>query len=235
MIRQAALAGGNASTMANLLGPFIQQLNSLNLTYIYETTDHSGFYDYYQHYNTAEYPTNATVGSRLVQRSVVEDEAQLQDLMAVVRSITQTKSFTVQVNGQAANVSHTRAGNLPGSNALLPAWRDSLFHMIIAVSFDATISENDLLRIQAQLNDWKDQLKAVMPGGGAYLNEATYDNPDWKRDYYGVNYNDLLAIKKKHDPQFALWSRPSVGSNLVWTIAQDGRLCAKGNRSTSVR
>lgn len=231
VIRQAALTDGDASTMAGLLEPFIRELDGLNLTYTYEITDHPGFYQHYQYYNTAAYTTNATVGSRLIQRSMVEDDTQLQDLMAVVRSITSTTSLAVQVNGEAANVSHARAGNMPGSNAVLPAWRDSLFHMIIAVSFDAAAPDDELQRIQAQLNEWQNQVKAIAPdgGGGAYMNEATYDNPDWKLDYYGANYDSLLAIKKKYDPEFALWSRPSVGSDLVWAVGEDGRLCATGN------
>jgi FAD/FMN-containing dehydrogenase len=236
VIRQAALTGHDATYMAEILDPFIQELDSLNLTYAYETTNHPGFLEYYQYYNAVEYPTNANVGSRLIQRSAIEDETQLQDLMAVIKSITSTTSMTVQVNGQAANVSHAHIGTTSGSNAVLPAWRDSLFHLIIAVSFDAAASEEELQRIQAQLNDWQNQIKAISPSndGGAYMNEATYDNPDWKHDYYGENYNNLLAIKKKYDPGFALWSRPSVGSDLVWAVGQDGRLCATGSGSTII-
>ncbi|CAO2655081.1 Nn.00g118140.m01.CDS01 [Neocucurbitaria sp. VM-36] len=236
VIRQAALVDGDTSAMAELLGPFLHELDSLNLTYSYEMTDHRGFYEYYQYYNAAAYPTNATVGSQLIQRSMMEDETQLQNLIAVVRSITSTTWVAVEVNGQAANVSHARAGNLPGSNAVLPAWRDSSFHMIIAVSFDAAALDDELQRIQAQLNEWQDQVKAIAPSGdgGAYMNEATYDNPDWKRDYYGANYDALLTIKEKYDPGFALWSRPSVGSDVVWTVAQDGRLCTNANGSAIV-
>lgn len=227
IIRQAALTGGDATAIARIMEPFIQELNNAGLKYTFETTEHRGFYEYYKHYNAAEYPTNATVGSRLIQRSAIEDDSRLQDLIAVLRSITSENSLAVQVNGQAANVSHARVGNAPGSNAVLPAWRDSLFHMIIAVSFDADATNEELQKIQAELNKWQNQVKAVAPddGGGAYMNEATYDNPDWKSDYYGVNYDALLGVKEKYDPGFALWSRPSVGSDMVWTVAQDGRLC----------
>jgi FAD/FMN-containing dehydrogenase len=225
-VRQAALTGGTATDIAGIMAPFIQELKSAGLQYIFETTEHRGFYEYYKHYNAAEYPTNATVGSRLIQRSTVQDDSRLQDFIAVVRSIAGQKNLAVQVNGQAANVSHSRAGNTPGSNAVLPAWRDSLFHMIIAVSFNAAASNEELQYIQERLNNWQDQVKGVDPdNSGAYMNEATYDNPDWKKDYYGANYGALLVIKEKYDPRYVLWSRPSVGSDISRSMAQDGRLC----------
>jgi hypothetical protein len=97
--------------------------------------------------------------------------------------------------------------------------------MIIAVSFNAAASNEELQYIQERLNDWQDQVKAADPdNSGAYMNEATYDNPDWKKDYYGAIYGALLAIKEKYDPGFALWSRPSVGSDIGRNVAQDGRL-----------
>lgn len=231
VIRQAAIIGRDATYMAKLLDPFIQELDRLKLEYTYKTTDHPGFLEWYQYYNTVEYPTNIHVGSRLIQKSAVEDERQLQDLISKVQSIASTTSMTVHVNGQAANVSHVHTGTTPGSNSVLPAWRGSLFHMIIAVYFDEAPSNEELQRIQVQLNEWQSQIKAITPSGegGAYMNEATYDNPDWKHDYHGVKYDSLLDTKKKYDPGFALWSRPSVGSDLVWAVAQDGRLCTTGN------
>jgi hypothetical protein len=99
--------------MADIMAPFVQELKSAGIQYVFETTEHRGFYEYYKHYNAAEYPTNATVGSRLIQRSTVEDDSRPQDFMAVVRSIAEQKNLAVQVNGEAANVSHSRAGIRP--------------------------------------------------------------------------------------------------------------------------
>ncbi|KAH9203095.1 hypothetical protein DL95DRAFT_472707 [Leptodontidium sp. 2 PMI_412] len=78
--------------------------------------------------------------------------------------------------------------------------------------------------LQAQMNDNQDQLKLLTPGGGAYMNEGIFDNPDWKRDYYGTNYEKLLDVKKKYDPSFILHGLASVGSD-HWVAASDGRLC----------
>ncbi|KAI1081714.1 hypothetical protein F5B20DRAFT_535046 [Whalleya microplaca] len=224
VIRFATLTDSNASALSSALDPFIHELQTLNLAYTFETVDHSTYYEHFQYYTTAAYVTNDVVGSRLVQRSTVQNS--LPDLMATIRSITATTSLSVQVNGETANVSHARAGNAPDSNAVLPAWRDSLYHLMLAVSFDAAAPDDELERIQAQLNEWQDQIKVITPGGGAYMNEATYDNVDWKVDYYGANYDKLLGIKEKYDPDFTLWAHTSVGSDSYWAVAEDGRLCA---------
>ncbi|KAH0391610.1 hypothetical protein KCU89_g14337, partial [Aureobasidium melanogenum] len=62
-------------------------------------------------------------------------------------------------------------------------------------------------------------------GGGTYMSEATYDNPNWKPDYFGANYQRLLSIKNKYDPQRLFWANTAVGSDDYWRPAVDGRLC----------
>lgn len=58
----------------------------------------------------------------------------------------------------------------------------------------------------------------------AYLNEADFKQPNWQRTFYGDNYADLLAIKRKYDPKGVFWGPTAVGSE-SWEVAQDGRLC----------
>ena len=67
-------------------------------------------------------------------------------------------------------------------------------------------------------------LKAITPGGGAYLNEADADEPDWKEAFYGEKYGRLEGIKKKWDDKDFFYARTGVGSE-VWQEMVDGRLC----------
>lgn len=84
-------------------------------------------------------------------------------------------------------------------------------------------------------------LKQLAPDSGAYVNEADPSNPEWKHDYFGANYDKLLEVKNKYDPEGVFWCKPCVGWDqweiqngptdedvLEWGIGQGaGRLCQK--------
>ncbi|WYZ41092.1 hypothetical protein EsH8_IV_001433 [Colletotrichum jinshuiense] len=225
----ATLPGGNASVVADALDPFIQELSRLKVVpSAYETSDRISFYEHYEHYTGAPpygpYTTNDVIGGRLIQRSTVEHNAT--NLVSVLRDIVNSGLPSIRVNGIAANVTHARAGNKPGTNAVLPAWRDSLYWLNIDVLFDPTSSVSTIQDIQAQVNGFQDRLKPLTPGGGSYMNEGTFDNADWKADYYGANYDELLRVKRTYDPEFILYAHTSVGADEV-TVASDGRICKK--------
>ncbi|KAI0179037.1 hypothetical protein GGR52DRAFT_569941 [Hypoxylon sp. FL1284] len=222
----ATLPGAAKSDMAKILDPFIQTLKQRNLPYTYSTTGSSNFYGHLSQYTPdlpyGDYTTNALLGGRLIPRSTVQHN--LTALIATIRNITNTGTSQFRVNGAASNLSHERVGNKPDSNAILPAWRDSLYWLNMDVYIDTEGSIEAMETLQAKMNENQDQLKVITPSSGAYMNEATYDNPDWKEDYYGVNYDRLLDIKKHYDPSFLLYGPASVGSD-HWAVASDGRLC----------
>ena len=225
----ATLPGGNASVVADALSPFLKELDRLKVTpSAYETSDRSSFYEHYEHYTGnmpyGPYTTNDVIGGRLIQRSTVEHNTT--NLVAVLRDIVNYGLPSVRVNGIAANVTHARAGNQPGANAVLPAWRDSLYWLNIDVLIDPVSSVAAIQDVQAQVNGFQDWLKPLTPGGGSYMNEATFDNVDWKADYYGENYDKLLQVKKAYDSDFVLYAHTSVGADEM-TVASDGRICRR--------
>ncbi len=55
-------------------------------------------------------------------------------------------------------------------------------------------------------------LRDVTPAGGAYLNEADFFEPDWKRSFYGPHYDRLLAIKRSYDPGNLFSVHHGIGS-----------------------
>lgn len=67
-------------------------------------------------------------------------------------------------------------------------------------------------------------LAALTPNGAAYLNEADFQQPNWKEVFYGANYNRLNSIKAKYDPLDRFYALGAVGSDR-WTEKTDGRLC----------
>lgn len=50
------------------------------------------------------------------------------------------------------------------------------------------------------------------PGGGSYSNEGNYFQKGWQTEFWGANYDRLLAIKKKYDPTNLFHVHKGVGS-----------------------
>ena len=68
-------------------------------------------------------------------------------------------------------------------------------------------------------------LAKLLPGGGStYLNEGDFREPKWQKVFYGVNYETLVKIKNKYDPDSIFWGRTAVGSG-NWEETDDKRLC----------
>ena len=227
----ATLPGGVQSDMKTALEPFVQDLKKLNVSLIsYNTTEHKDFYDHYEYYKFPPeiYATNNSLGGRLIQPSTVKNN--LTGLINVFREIVTDPAFPEnRISAISLNVTHDRVGNAPGSNAVLPAWRNALYTLNVAIGYHPDVPPEELRAVQARINAWQALFNPLTPGGGGYMNEATFDDPDWKMDYFGENYDALLRIKNKYDPKFALWQHTSVGADAYWEVAEDGRLCRVGS------
>lgn len=67
-------------------------------------------------------------------------------------------------------------------------------------------------------------LESLTPGGGSYLNEGDFRQPNWQQAFYGEHYEALTAVKDKYDPEQIFYGLTAVGSDR-WAIQEDGRLC----------
>ncbi|MBV9621901.1 MAG: FAD-binding oxidoreductase [Gammaproteobacteria bacterium] len=56
------------------------------------------------------------------------------------------------------------------------------------------------------------ELRRVAPEAGSYVAESNYFNPRWQRDFFGTNYPQLAAIKRRYDPQGVFFVHHGVGS-----------------------
>ncbi|KAG8163139.1 hypothetical protein KVR01_007617 [Diaporthe batatas] len=211
------------------LMPLKAELNALNVTLINDSAALSDNYaDWFDTWAAPlQYSTHNGVGGRLISRAAVQDNATA--VVAVFRDMIENSPGLsgIGINGLAVNVTQARVGPAaaPGANAVLPAWRDALFQLNFGYTHAADADWDVLSTGQAWLNEKQDQLRALTPGGGTYMNEATFDNANWKEDYFGSNYARLQAIKNKYDPQGLLWAEAAVGSDITWVVAADGRLC----------
>lgn len=69
-------------------------------------------------------------------------------------------------------------------------------------------AERAAARIEACMNE----LRAVAPGGGAYVSESNYFEKGFQQSYWGSNYPRLAGIKKKYDPDGLFIVHNGVGS-----------------------
>ncbi|KAI0401351.1 FAD-binding domain-containing protein [Xylaria palmicola] len=223
----ATLPGGRQSDIETALDPFIQEMKDIGLPLLhYNTTFYPNFYAHFQHYTFPPeiYSINNTVGGRLIQRSTVQDR--LPELVGVFREISESTDFPAnRISGNTFNATRKRIHQALGRNSVLPAWRDALYTLNIGIGYSAEATPAELRATQQQVNKWQQLFSSITIGGGAYVNEATFDNPNWKEDYFGKNYDKLLEVKKKYDPNFTLWQHTSVGADAYWEVARDGRLC----------
>jgi len=56
------------------------------------------------------------------------------------------------------------------------------------------------------------ELRKLAGNAGAYVAESDYFERDWQRSYWGDNYERLLAVKRKYDPDGLFFARHGVGS-----------------------
>ncbi|KIY43102.1 hypothetical protein FISHEDRAFT_54183 [Fistulina hepatica ATCC 64428] len=92
--------------------------------------------------------------------------------------------------------------------------------------FTSTSTLEQLQEVQETVTYKVDPIiRAHAPQGGAYLNEADFNSPYWKEDFDGVNYNTLLAIKDKYDPNRLLCGSLAVAVGDRWSVQDDARLC----------
>lgn len=57
-----------------------------------------------------------------------------------------------------------------------------------------------------------------------YLSQGDFRQPNFKKVFYGSNYDALRKIKAKYDPNSVLYGKTNVGSD-EWREREDGRLC----------
>jgi hypothetical protein len=163
--------------------------------------------------------------SRLFPVQNFNDPALFKPTMAAIR---QSVEAGYRFHGLHFRPSLDKAG-YPGTAAIIPAWRNSIMH---ADSFDsfsmrgktaAEISES-----RARHNIYMDKIRAVTPGGGAYINEADVQEPNWQDSFFGGTYERLAKIKKEVDPWNLFWAPSTVGSEAYAVRTEDGKFTQNG-------
>ncbi|TFK91561.1 FAD-binding domain-containing protein [Polyporus arcularius HHB13444] len=91
-----------------------------------------------------------------------------------------------------------------GATSVTPAWRDSIWHVPLSAAWNYDTTKEEKQAILAGLSAAVDPLRAITPGSGAYQNEADVHEPNHAESFWGANYNQLVEIKQKYDPDHLL-------------------------------
>lgn len=216
--------GASVQQTAQLLAPFTKYLTAQNISYSLNVTS-LPFLDHYHTYiglfSFEAFSIARLIDGRLIPRSVIKHNNAA--LNSAFRKIVESSPFIVVII--PLNVGHSTRQKPVIPNAVLPAWRDALFIVLILSAWDFTASKSAEAKIMDLLTTvLEPSLKVLTPGSGTYLNEGNFQDPDWKEDFYGANYDALRAIKAKYDPWDLFYAPTGVGSD-AWSVAADGRLC----------
>jgi hypothetical protein len=68
---------------------------------------------------------------------------------------------------------------------------------------------------RARVNAAMQVIRDATPGAGSYVNETDYFVPDWQHELWGENYDKLLAVKRRVDPDNLFTCHHCVGSEGV--------------------
>ncbi|RFU32605.1 hypothetical protein B7463_g3715, partial [Scytalidium lignicola] len=186
--------------------------------FIMNTTTYRSFYDWFQNNNG---PDNAgidmAVGSRLLDEKALT--ANLTALKVTLQNSIPPGSVgsAYLVSGKGVRDAKPRGG----SNAVLPAWRESLVHYVIGVSWTP---QNETEKAQQQnllTNTYVKALRDLAPNTGSYVNEADANEPHFQKTFWGTNYPRLLKIKREIDPDDVLWCTPCVGNDRWHLVGND--------------
>ena len=206
------LFGPNLTTtqIHTILEPLLQKLTELRFPFKYNTTTYSSYYDAFNNaFRT--WTIGAVLSSRLIPRDTIEQDGE--KFVATERKLWDLGSTTVHLTFNA-NPQH--AGFTP-NNAVLPAWRQSDIHMVATLGPENG-AKNYSLMVEQQANLTNIALPALYdlaPDSGAYINEGDAFDPNWKVNFFGVNYDRLLQVKQKWDPHNVFWVKAGVGSDAL--------------------
>ncbi|RYP09071.1 hypothetical protein DL764_001492 [Monosporascus ibericus] len=206
--------------------PLAAKLEARNSSELYITisyTQHATYAEFYHTYHQDEGATGGLmqIASRFFDAKALargEALAEMLNTTAVAPPPAQLAINTLEVYGSPFG-----AVGQDGS-AANPAFRNAIANMNTYLTYDDATPAGQVQGLIDVINAKEEALKALAPDTGSYGNVANIYNAEWKRDFFGDVYEELLDVKAKYDPLSIFYCRTCVGSD-AWEEDEDGRLC----------
>ncbi|KAF1972051.1 hypothetical protein BU23DRAFT_469638 [Bimuria novae-zelandiae CBS 107.79] len=114
--------------------------------------------------------------------------------------------------------------------ALHTSWRSAYWHFIATGAIVDSISAGSPKQALQQAAAWYEEVEEPMwrkwaLESAAYMNETNPYNSNFKKDFYGSNYEALQEVKQRYDPEDSLFVLAGVGSDGWNYDLQTGKLC----------
>jgi hypothetical protein len=151
---------------------------------------------------------SSMLSSRLMPRHLFVSSSLIASLVdAVIHGIETAQNLISTSGTQVVFETPLRNPDINRKTSAHPAWRDALWHVINVAEWEKPLSPATLKEVSIGFLDLLEPAKALTPGGGAYMNEASYEEPEWQQVFFGDNYPRLLEVKKRYDPDhvFDCW------------------------------
>ncbi|EKG11535.1 FAD linked oxidase [Macrophomina phaseolina MS6] len=148
--------------------------------------------------------------------------ATLQGLAAagITPAIFQTTPVKYRSSEGGSNYNSSSA-----ASSVHPGWRDSYWLVGGSTQWAWNATLEQRAGVAASLQRATADLAALAPDGGAYPNEADPWTPDWRAQFWGPHYAELLAIKREYDPYGLLRCWKCVGFEEEDVTAAGGDKC----------
>ncbi|KAH8585894.1 hypothetical protein B0O99DRAFT_679122 [Bisporella sp. PMI_857] len=201
------------SELRELLGPTLAALNQSGIPYSSYFARYYTFLDAYSAMNPLEPVTDGNMGAYLLPRDLVTCETNASALTDLLDTLV--TGTGIVTGGVSLNVARGQDITQAVANSVNPAWRTAIHYFAFGPPYNRTSLSANVDAWNLITNVYGPGLDALVPGGmSSYLNEANPIDPDWKQVFYGDNYNRLLDIKDRYDPNSILYGLTVVGATV---------------------
>ncbi|KIJ42536.1 hypothetical protein M422DRAFT_170983 [Sphaerobolus stellatus SS14] len=174
----------------------------------------SSFFSIFADDNSAGIGEPLALSSRLIPTSVVNDTSTREDLLDALIDAERTSPGVRLLKVSPFNYkSSTEDPEDPYSApSAHPAWRSTIFHATTANQWNWNSTAAEIQEHYKTVHRAMEGVRKVA-GHAAYMNEADVYEENWQEAFFGSNYDKLLAIKNKYDPNHLLDCWQCVGWN----------------------
>jgi hypothetical protein len=127
------------------------------------------------------------VAGRLIPRPLFEEPEDVQSLVDAVTEGMRLRASIIE-EGLTEIIMTTPANHPDGRmTSVNPAWHHALWHLLMTAGWAEELPVHEQSDISHSFLATIDALKEINPGGGCYLNEGHYPDPEWQEFFWGSN------------------------------------------------